>query len=97
MTSAIDHNLAPPPSSKRRASVQLLSTWEDDAEPKRRPWSATLGGSELMRERLNNKRVRRCAPQKLTHPKDHPDEVARREETKSKRDNENDKRKSKRN
>ena len=96
ITSVIDHKLAPP-SSKRRASLQFLLTWEDDSEPKRCPWSATLGGNELTHERLNNKRARQYIPQKFTHPKDHRDEITRREETRNKRNNENNKRKSKRN
>ena len=96
ITSVIDHKFVPP-SSKRRTSIQFLLTWEDDAEPKWYPWNATLGGNELIHECLNNKRMRQYIPQKFTHPKDHPDEIARREEMKNKRINENNTRKNKRN
>ena len=41
--------------------------------------------------------MRQYIPQKFTHPKDHPDEIAHREEVKNKRNSENNKRKSKRN
>ena len=41
--------------------------------------------------------MRQYIPQKFTHPKDHPDEIARREEMKNKRINENNTRKNKRN
>ena len=58
---------------------------------------ATLGGNELIHEYLNNKRMRQYIPQKYTHPKDHPEEIARREEMKNKRNNENNKRNNKRN
>ena len=96
ITSVIDHKFVPP-TSKRRTSIQFLLTWEDDTEPKWYPWNATLGGNELIHEYLNNKRMRQYIPQKYTHPKDHPEEIARREEMKNKRNNENNKRNNKRN
>ena len=88
ITSVINHKFVPN-NSTRRTNLQFLLTWEDDSEPKWYPWNATLGGNELIHEYLNDNRMRQYIPPKYTHPKDHPEEIARRKEMKNKRNDVN--------
>ena len=88
ITSVINHKFVPN-NSTRRTNLQFLLTWEDDSEPKWYPWNATLGGNELIHEYLNDNRMRQYIPPKYTHPKDHPEEIARKKEMKNKRNDVN--------
>ena len=98
ITTVIDHKLVLP-NSKQRTRIQFLLTQKDDSESKWYPWSATLGRNGLIHEYMNNKRVRRHILTKYTHPKDHLDEIAHRQEMRNERNNNinNNKRKRKRN
>ena len=47
-------------------------------DPKWYPWNSSLGANERIQEYLDQHRMRRYIPPKYTHPKDHPEEIARR-------------------
>ena len=55
-----------------------LVTPNNDMDPKWYPWNSSLGSNERIHEYLDEHRMRMYIPPKYTHPKDHPDENARR-------------------
>ena len=67
-----------PPNSKKRTHLNFLLTWDNDMDPKWYPWNSSLGSNERIHEYLDEHRMRMYIPPKYTHPKDHPDEIARR-------------------
>ena len=73
----LDHKFLPP-NSRERTSLNFLLTWDNDMDPKWYPWNSSLGSNERIHEYLDKNRMRMYIPQKYTHPKDHPDEIARR-------------------
>ena len=72
-----------PPHSKRKTDLFFLLTWDDDMDPKWYRWNTTLGDNELIHKYLDENRMRMFIPQKYTFPKDHPEEIARREKKKN--------------
>ena len=78
----LDHKFLPS-SSKKRTSLNFLLTWDNDMDPKWYPWNSSLGSNERIHEYLDKHRMRMYIPPKYTHPKDHPDEIARRLERKN--------------
>ena len=47
--------------------------------PKWYPWNKSLGNNERIHDYLDKNGLRKFIPQKFTYPKNHPEEVARRE------------------
>ena len=78
----INHKFVPP-TQKKRTNLQFLLTWDDDLDPKWYPWNKTLGGNELIHKYLDEHKLRQFIPQKYTHPRDHPENIARRNEKRS--------------
>ena len=73
----LDHKFVPSISNKR-TNLNLLLTWDNDMDPKLYPWNSSLGANERIHEDLKEHRMRMYIPQKYTHPRDHPEEIARR-------------------
>ena len=65
-------------STNKRTNLNFLLTWDNDIDPKWYPWNSSLGANERIHEYLNENRMIMYIPQKYNHPKDHPEEIARR-------------------
>ena len=68
-----------PPASQKRTDIQFFMTWDNDPDPKWYRWNSSLGNNEVIHEYLDRVQLRKFIPQKFTHAKDHPDEIARRQ------------------
>ena len=54
-------------------------TWDNDPEPKWYRYNTSLGQNEVIHEYLDRVILRKFIPQKFTFPKDHPEEIARKQ------------------
>ena len=77
----LDHRHVPANCTKR-SSLEFLLVWENDRDPKWYRWNSSLGDNEKIHEYLDKNQLRKYIPIKCTYPKDHPEEIARRQKRK---------------
>mgnify|MGYP001320854811 FL=1 len=77
----LDHRHVPANCTKR-SSLEFLLVWENDRDPKWYQWNSSLGDNEKIHEYLDKNQLRKYIPIKYTYPKDHPEEIARRQKRK---------------
>jgi hypothetical protein len=74
----INHKFVPSTSTKK-TDIQFFMTWDNDPEPKWYRYNTSLGQNEVIHEYLERVKLRKFIPQKFTFPKDHPEEIARKQ------------------
>ena len=79
VAAVLNHKFLPAASNKK-TDLQFLMTWDNDPEPKWYRWNSSLGNNELIHEYLDKVHLRKFIPQKFTYEKNHPEEIARRQQ-----------------
>ena len=74
----INHKFVPSTSTKK-TDMQFFMTWDNDPEPKWYRYNTSLGQNEVIHEYLDRVQLRKYIPQKFTFPKEHPEEIARKQ------------------
>ena len=79
VAAVLNHKFVPAASNKK-TDLQFLMTWDNDPDPKWYRWNSSLGNNELIHEYLDQANLRKFIPQKFTYEKNHPEEIARRQQ-----------------